>query len=158
MSNTNPFNPRDTDFTNDQLTDLVLHKDDASIMENEEAVNRPEDMDENTLSDENADVFNQKGDSSACWFPIHFSYQGIDYSGDVKRMQATVTEYHVIDITPAIDHLPEPFVIAEDNDTEKFDFPVNEIYYPQTLGTAIVKAINDGSNDGLYLHSFEDDI
>ena len=111
--------PSKTEFTNDQLTDLVLHKDDEPIIPND----------------------------GACWFPIHFSYEGIDYTADVLRTQTPLAEYHVSGVTPAMEYLPDPFVIAEHFSKEKFDFPVNETYYPLAFGNTLLRAIHSETHN-----------
>lgn len=147
MTNTNNFPREEPDFTNDQLTDIMLHKDDEPVIQNGEVINEPEDVEEKAAVADDADVFPLNGDSSSCWFPIHFSYNGVDYTADVQKKKAELgDEYHVSGVTPAIDHLPEPFIIAEHFSSEKYDFPVNEEYYPLPLGDALVAAIQDGCN------------
>ncbi len=106
--------PPKNELTNDPLTDLFLHKDDETIIP----------------------------DDGACWFPIHFSYQGIDYTADVLRTQTPLAEYHVTGVTPVMEYLPDPFVIAEHFSKEKFDFPVNETYYPLAFGNTVIRAIS----------------
>ena len=146
MTNTYNFPREEPDFTNDQLTDVVLHKDDEPVIQNGEIINEPDDVEEKAVSVEDADVFPLDGDSSACWFPIHFSYNGIDHTADVQKKKTQFAEeYHVSGVTPTIDHLPDPFIIAEHFSDEKFDFPVNEEYYPLVFGDTVVSAIKDGS-------------
>lgn len=147
MINTNNFPREEPDFTNDRLTDMVLHKDDETVIQNGEIINEPEDVEEKALVADDAEIFPLNGDSSSCWFPIHFSYNGVDHTADVQRKKAELAdEYHVSGVTPAIDHLPVPFIIAEHFSNEKIDFPVNEDYYPLALGDALVAAIQEGSN------------
>jgi hypothetical protein len=95
---TNTFNlPREEpDFTNDQLTDVVLHKDDEPVVRDGEIINEPEDVEEKALVADDAEVFPLNGNSSACWFPIHFAYNGIDHTADVQRKKTPVgEEYHI---------------------------------------------------------------
>jgi hypothetical protein len=94
---------------------------------------------------DDAEVFPLNGDSSSCWFPIHFAYNGIDHTADVQKRMHRCEEYHVSGVTPAIDHLPQPFIVAEHFSNEKYDFPVNEDYYPLAFGDAVVAAIREGS-------------
>jgi hypothetical protein len=147
MTNTNNLPREEPDFTNDQLTEMVLHKDDEPVIQNGEIINEPDDVEEKAVT-EDTGIFSQDGDSSACWFPVHFSYNGVDYTADVKKEKAPVAEeYHVSGITPAIDHLPDPFIVAEHFSTKKYDFPVNETYYPLAFGDTVVMAIRDGNNN-----------
>jgi hypothetical protein len=46
MTNTDNFPREEPDFTNDQLTDVVLHKDDEPVVRNGEIINEPEDVEE----------------------------------------------------------------------------------------------------------------
>ncbi|MES2328846.1 MAG: hypothetical protein V4539_04535 [Bacteroidota bacterium] len=145
---TNIYQParEETGFTNDQLTEMVLHKDDEPIIQNGEIIDEPDDVDDNAIVAADADVFPLAGDSSTCWFPIHFSYNGTDHTGDVQRIQTQLAEeFHVSSVIPAIDHLPEPFIVAELFSGEKVDYPVNESYYPTELGNTIRKAIRQGA-------------
>jgi hypothetical protein len=147
MINTDNIPREEPDFTNDQLTDMVLHKDDEPVVRNGEIINEPEDVEEQAVVADDADVFPLDGDSSSCWFPIHFSYNGVDHTADVQKKKAPLAEeYHVSDVTPAIDHLPEPFIVAEHFSNGKYDFPVNEDYYPLVFGDKVVAAIQQGNN------------
>jgi hypothetical protein len=147
MTNTDNFPREEPDFTNDQLTDVVLHKDDEPVIRNGEIINEPEDVEEKAAIAEDTDVFPLNGDNSSCWFPIHFLYEGINHTADVQKKDAPVArEYHVSGVMPAIDHLPQPFIVAEHFSNEKYDFPVNEEYYPLGLGDMIVAAIREGTN------------
>jgi hypothetical protein len=83
-----------------------------------------------------------KEKTASSWFPIHFVYLGKDYTADVQKVESVLAEYHISGITPAIDHIPDPFVIAEHFSKEKFDFPVNEMYYPASFGHNVLKAIS----------------
>jgi hypothetical protein len=133
------------DFANDQFTDLLLHKEDEPVVKNDEITNKPDDVEEKVLDNEQLPFNGQ--DKKNCWFPIHFTYEGKDYTADVEKTQPPLEEYHVTAVMPAIDHLPEPYIIAVHFSKEKFDFPVNETYYPLALGTVIVKAITEGYYD-----------
>jgi CRISPR/Cas system-associated exonuclease Cas4 (RecB family) len=134
MTNTNRPPEQDPEFTNDKLTDLVLHKDDEPIVENGEIINEPEDVEE-----QSADAAKKP-----CWFPIHFSYKDIHYTADVEKRLTPFAEYRVTAINPSISHLPDPYVVAEHFTKEKFDYPVNEEFYPHELGEIIIKAIGEG--------------
>lgn len=149
MTNTHNSPREETDFVNDQFTDIVLHKDDEPVVQNGEIINEPDDVEERSVAVQDAAMFPQKNSdsSSSCWFPIHFTYKGVDHTADVQRVKAPLSEeYHVSGIIPSIDHLPDPFIVAEHFSKEKFDFPVNEEYYPVAFGDRIVSAIRDGSN------------
>lgn len=135
-----PNNETAFTFTNDQLTDLILHKEDTPVIQNGEIINEPEDVQESAVETE--------VDENEChFFPIHFNFGGIDYTADVQKAKNLFEEYHITGVQPAIDHLPEPYIIARHFADEKFDFPVNETYYPQLLGYAVIKAIHDGSSE-----------
>lgn len=123
------------DFPHDKVADVVLHKDDDPEVPAPAAENEPvEEWTGDGVNDGN------------CWFPIHFSHAGVNYTADVQTRIGDVKEYHVSGVTPAIDYLPDPYVIAEHISREKYDYPVNEAYYPEVLGQAMVRAIEDGSN------------
>lgn len=131
------------DFANDPLADMVLHKDDEHLAPlSGEAEHLP---DGQPVEEWTGDGVNN-GD---CWFPIHFSYQDTNYTADVQQKTGMVKEYHVSGVSPAIDHLPDPYVVAEHISRTKYDFPVNESWYPIELGNTIVLAIEDGSNQRL---------
>lgn len=44
-------------------------------------------------------------------FSIHFSYLANDYTAQVHKTATAVPEYRVTMVNPAVDHLPEPFVV-----------------------------------------------
>ncbi len=115
------------DFQNDMVTDWVLRGSDPSLKTEEEMINAKPDA--------------EKKD---CWFPIHFTFRGVDYTADVLKMERTVIEYHVTAVLPIIDYLPDPFIVALTLSKKAFDFPVNEDHYPQQLGLLIVAAIGNG--------------
>ena len=79
-----------------------------------------------------------------CWFPIHFSYAGTDYTADVLKKQGDITEYQVTAVSPIIENLPDPFILASTFSKNAYDFPVNETYYPPQLGLSIKQAIGNG--------------
>ncbi len=81
-----------------------------------------------------------------CWFPIHFSYAKVDYTADVLKKEGDMTEFHVTAVSPVIEHLPDPYILASTFSRDAFDFPVNEAFYPRDLGLTILKAIGDGCN------------
>ena len=132
----------ETGFENDRLTDIVLHKDDTPVIQNGEIINEPEDVEEKAIPVEENNPM-----SNICWFPIHFTYEGKEYTADVQKAETTHAEYHVSAVTPDVDHLPDPFVVAEHFSKEKFDFPVNETYYPAAFGLAVLKAITHNHCD-----------
>src|SRR5882757_3306881 len=101
----------ETGFENDRLTDIVLHKDDTPVIQNGEVINEPEDVEERAIPGEEVPV--SGGDNKACRFPIHFIYEGKNYTADVQKAETTHAEYHVTAVTPGIDHLPDPFIVAE---------------------------------------------
>lgn len=112
---------REEPFSNDRLTDAVLHQEhDAAAGEEKTQDNVP---------------------PGACSFPIHFGFRGVDYTADVQKHGEALAEYHVTGVHPSIDHLPDPYIVAEHISKEKYDFPVNEDYYPESLGAIIVSAI-----------------
>ena len=74
-------------------------------------------------------------------FPIRFVYNGLAYTAEVYQKETTVMEYHVVGVQPAIDYLPDPFVVASNLRRDLFDFPVNETFYPASLGKIMVGAI-----------------
>ncbi len=82
-----------------------------------------------------------------CLFPIHFSYEDKNYFADVQKKKSDLTEYHVTSVSPAIAHLPDPFIIAIHFSKVKFDFPVNETYYPLNFGLTLLRSIRDGCNE-----------
>jgi len=135
---------QETGFENDRLTDMVLHKDDTPVIKNGEIINEPEDVEEKAIPGDQQPVDAAGKD---CWFPIHFTYEGRDYTADVQKAETMNAEYHVSAVTPVIEHLPEPFVVAEHFSKEKFDFPVNETYYPAAFGLAVLRAITSNYCD-----------
>lgn len=139
MTYTNQPGDKDPAFSNDKLTDLVIHKDDDALYSEEE---KESGEGEKPVEEWTGDGVNDGN----CWIPIHFTYNGKDYTADVQHKLNIYKEYHVSGITPAVDRLPDPFVIAEHFTREKFDFPVNEEYYPKAFGDAVLKAIEDGAN------------
>ena len=141
MLNSSPA--AETDFENDRLTELVLHKEDTPVIQNGEIINEPEDVEEKAIE---AIPVND-GSNRSCWFPIHFNFDGKDYTADVKKAETLLAEYHVSAVHPAIAHLPDPFIVAEHFSKEKFDFPVNETYYPAAFGLAVLKAITHNYSD-----------
>ena len=126
------------EFTNDKVADMVLHKDDEPVLNDEAGAEA-----ENPVQEWTGEGVN-KGD---CWFPIHFSYAGKNYTADVQKKPGVSAEYHVTAITPSIDQLPDPYVIAEHFTKEKYDFPVNETYYPFAFGETVLMAIEEGENN-----------
>lgn len=135
----------DSWFGNERLTDMVLHRDDEPVIENGEIINEPEDVEENTIPGEQ--MLTRGGENNPCLFPIHFEYEGENYTADVYKAETLHAEYYVSAVTPVVDHLPEPFVVAEHFSKEKFDFPVNETYYPSSFGLAVLKAITRSYGD-----------
>lgn len=133
--NTNQPGGNEPEFPNDKITDVILHKDD------EPTYGDDKDGSEKPVEEWTGDGVNDGN----CWFPIHFDYEGKHYTADVQQKQNIYKEYHVSGVTPVIDHLPIPFVIAEHFTKEKYDYPVNEEYYPVSLGEALLKAIEEGS-------------
>jgi hypothetical protein len=123
-------------FTNDKVADLILHKDDEPVLQND----APEEK--QAIEEWTGDGVND----GKCWFPIHFSYEGRNYTADVQKITGETAEYMVSGVTPSVDHLPDPYVIAEHISKEKYDFPVNETYYPLAFGNTVLKAIEDGGN------------
>lgn len=141
-----PGNSQEPAFTNDQVADMVLHKDDDTMLQNETHADEPQDRPAYLPTEEwTGDGFNN-GD---CWFPIHFTYDGINYTADVQQKIGTVKEFYVCGMTPSIIHLPDPYVVAEHFSKEKYDFPVNEMFYPASFGHAVIAAIEEGSNQEL---------
>lgn len=128
------------DFTKDTFEDMVLHKDDEPVVRDEanepgpDAFKPMEEWTGHGVNDGN------------CWFPVHFNYGGQHYTADVQKKMTPFAEYNVSGITPAVDHLPDPFVVAQHFKDAKYDFPVNEDYYPESFGATIVKAIEEGAN------------
>jgi len=90
-------------------------------------------------------VINSFGDhvsaETGILFPIRFIFNGEAYRGQVLRKETTAMEYHVHDIQPFRQHMPDPFIVASNLRRDLFDFPVNETFYPAGFGKAIVAAI-----------------
>ena len=74
-------------------------------------------------------------------FPIKFAFNDRIYQALVYPRETTVMEYQVTEVQPAIPFLPDPFVIAANLRRDLFDFPVNEEYYPSSLGKSVLAAI-----------------
>ena len=130
-------------FPNDQLPEWVLHKDDTSILKNGEIIHETGDVGEKTIITPQSPT-NAAPKMEPCFFPIHFNYGNTDYTADVKKADTIVAEYHVTGVSPDVDHLPDPFIVTLHFSGGKYDFPVNEKYYPQVFGLAVVKAIHKG--------------
>jgi hypothetical protein len=137
MTQTNHPGNDEPAFSNDKITDMVIHKDDDLLFDEPGGTVEKPDMEEWT-----GDGVNRGN----CWFPIHFVYNGENHTADVQKKLGTVAEYHVSGVDPSIDHLPDPYVVAEHFTKEKYDFPVNETYYPLEFGNTIVQAIEEGAN------------
>jgi hypothetical protein len=74
-------------------------------------------------------------------FPIKFAFNNRIYQAQVYPRDTTVMEYLVTDVQPEIPYLPFPYVIAANLRRDLFDFPVNEEYYPVSLGKSVLAAI-----------------
>jgi len=132
MNSQQLINP-EINFTNDQLAEWVLHKDDPPALHEEETAAKPGDAGEETIDDL---CVKENG----IRFPIHFVYKGSGYSADVRKTWTTTPEYDITAVIPSIPYLPECFVVTVPT-KEKFDFPVNETYYPQAFGLAVIDAV-----------------
>lgn len=130
-------------FSNDPVADMVLHKDDDALLYGEAPGKETDVLPPNLPTEEWTGDGVNNGD---CWFPIHFTYAGTNYTADVQQRTGVTKEFHVYGMTPAIDHLPEPYVVAEHISKEKYDFPINETHYPMAFGRAVVAAIEEGGD------------
>lgn len=133
-NNRQSINP-EINFTNDQLAEWVLHKDDPRELNDDEIAN-----DQDIAVEGAVDV--GQIINNGIRFPIHFVYNGSGYSADVRKAWTTTPEYDITAVTPSIPYLPECFVVTTPA-REKFDFPVNETYYPEAFGLAVIDAVKN---------------
>ncbi len=118
----------------DPVMEWTIHKEESPITANDEVTDEPENVEEDAI-----DTVNENEKSS--YFPIEFYYRGESHVASVQKIEGILPEYLVTNIQPVVEHLPYPFVVAVHFSKEKFDFPINETFYPREFGIAVIKAI-----------------
>lgn len=86
-------------------------------------------------------------------FPIHFTYNGVAYTGQVLKIQTPPIEFHFMDLEPLDRKIPNPLIFAirkTEDGKDSFSYAIDGAFgfsfgsdteYPLEFGAAIANAI-----------------